>query len=150
MFLTSVHSLLYPIIANLLVQTELATNAEPNPPAARCDVFNPHAAVSDPQHDTPTDRLPEVHEVSDRNVVHPQPVVSEIQGGLTGARTSAPDIYNGMSKGQGRKDDRDRPVSTTACPPVNEWPLSTRHSSPPRPLQGERYCTTEPIVKQPK
>ena len=148
MFLTSVHSLLYPIIANLLVQTELATNAEPNPPGARCDVFNPHAAVPDPQHDTPTNRLPDVHEVSDRDVVHPQPVVSEIQGDLTGTRTCAPDNHNGTPKSQGRKEDRDRPVSTTICPPVVEWPLITCHRLGLRKVSD--IGTKEPIDKQPK
>ena len=109
------------------VQTELATNAEPNLPGAYCDVSNLHAAVPDPQHDTPNVCLLEVHDVLDNDVVRPRPVVSKIQGDLTGTRTCAPDNHNGTPNNQRRKDGGDRPVSTTVCLPASKWPLTTSH-----------------------
>ena len=119
-----------------LVQTEFGTNAKPNLPDVRRDVSNPHAAIPVPQHDTPNVRLPEVHDGSDRDVVNPQPVVSGIQGDLTGTRTCAPDIHNRTPMSQGGKDDRDRPVSTTVCMPVIEWPLITRYRLGLREVSG--------------
>ena len=106
------------------VQTELsATSAKQYLPGARYDVSNPHAAVPDPQHGTgtPCARLPEVHDVLDHDVVHPEPVVSGTQDDPTGTRTFAP------NKSQGKRDDRNRAVSTTVFLLVTGWLLITAH-----------------------
>ena len=87
------------------VQTELATNAKQNLPGASYDASNPHAAVPVPKHGTgtPCTRLPEIHDVLDHDVVHPEPVF------------------------QGKRDDRNRAVSTTVSLLVTGWLLITAH-----------------------
>ena len=105
------------------VQTELATSAKPYLPGACYDASNPHVAVPDPQHGTGTTcaRLPEVHDVLDHDVVRPEPVVSGTQGDPTGTRTFAP------NESQGKRDDRNRAVSTTVSLLVTGWLLITAH-----------------------
>ena len=105
----------------LRLQTELATNADPNIPAISRDVPNTHAALRGPHLGISRVIVPEIeHDALDNvtavphDVVHIRPGVFVIPGDTDNTRTVAPAINHSTLKGHKNADCGNRTVGTSA------------------------------------